>query len=119
MSRRQPVTLGDLRIAGRATPKLAAFGQKLGPGRAMDRAIDAAPAEQRGVGGVDDGVNAQGGDVRDDDLDARGADLACRQAQAEAAALTVTPLSAKSCCSSPAWNISRMMSQPPTNSPLT
>ena len=29
------------------------------------------------------------------------------------------PLSAKSCCSSPAWNISRVMSQPPTNSPLT
>jgi hypothetical protein len=28
-------------------------------------------------------------------------------------------LSAKSCCSSPAWNISRMISQPPTNSPLT
>jgi hypothetical protein len=28
-------------------------------------------------------------------------------------------LSAKSCCSSPAWNISRMISQPPRNSPLT
>jgi hypothetical protein len=28
-------------------------------------------------------------------------------------------LSASNCCSSPAWNISRMMSQPPTNSPLT
>ena len=38
---------------------------------------------------------------------------------AAAAAATVTPLSANSCCSSPAWNISRMMSQPPTNSPLT
>ena len=29
------------------------------------------------------------------------------------------PLSLSSDCSSPAWNISRMMSQPPTNSPLT
>jgi ABC-type dipeptide/oligopeptide/nickel transport system permease component len=28
------------------------------------------------------------------------------------------PLSFKVCCNSPAWNISRTMSQPPTNSPL-
>ena len=97
----------------------AAFGQQFGPGRAMDRAIDAATAEQRSVRGVDDGVNAQGRDVGDDDFQPRRADLARGQTQAEAAALTVTPLSAKSCCSSPAWNISRMMSQPPTNSPLT
>ena len=34
------------------------------------------------------------------------------------AALT-PPACASSCCSSPAWYISRMMSQPPTNSPLT
>ena len=47
------------------------------------------------------------------------ADDRLRKAQAEAAALTVTPLSTNSCCNSPAWNISRMMSQPPTNSPLT
>jgi hypothetical protein len=58
MSRRQPVTLGDLRIADRATPKLAAFGQKLGPRRAMDRAVDPAAAEQGRIRGVDDGVNA-------------------------------------------------------------
>ena len=85
----------------------------------MDRTIDAAPAEERGVGGVDDGVNAQCGDVGNDDFQPRLADLAREPAQAEAAALTVTPLSAKSCCNSPAWNISRMMSQPPMNSPLT
>jgi hypothetical protein len=30
-----------------------------------------------------------------------------------------TPLSAMSCFSSPDWNISIMMSDPPTNSPLT
>jgi peptidoglycan/LPS O-acetylase OafA/YrhL len=29
------------------------------------------------------------------------------------------PLSASTCCNSPAWNISRTMSQPPMNSPLT
>ena len=97
----------------------AAFGEQLGPRGAMDRAIDAAAAEQRGIGGVDDGVNAKRGDVGDDDFEPRRTDLARGRAQAEAAALMVTPLSASSCCSSPAWNISRMMSQPPTNSPLT
>ena len=96
-----------------------AFGQQLRPGRPMDRTIDAAPAQRRRIGGVDDGVNAQGRDIGDDDFQPRIADLARRKAQAEAAALTATPLSASNCCSSPAWNISRMMSQPPTNSPLT
>ena len=85
----------------------------------MDRPIHATTAEQRRIRGVDDGINAQGRDVGDDDFQPRRADLARRETQAEAAALTVTPLSAKSCCNSPAWNISRMMSQPPTNSPLT
>ncbi len=97
----------------------AAFGKQFGTGAAMDRTIDAAATEQRRIRGVDDGVNAQGGDVGNDDFQPRLADLARAQAQAEAAALTVTPLSANSCCNSPAWNISRMMSQPPTNSPLT
>ena len=41
-----------------------------------------------------------------------------RPAQA-AEALAGTPFSLNRPCSSPAWNISRMMSQPPTNSPLT
>ena len=85
----------------------------------MDRAVDAAATEQGGIRGVDDNVDTQSCDVGDDDLTPRRADPARCQAQAEAAALTVTPLSAKSCCNSPAWNISRMMSQPPTNSPLT
>ena len=119
MPRRKTISQRYFGIAGFAAIKRAAFGEQLRSGRAMDRAIDAAPAQQRRIRGVDDGVNAQGGDVGDDDFNARGADLACRQAQAEAAALTATPLSARSCCSSPAWNISRMMSQPPTNSPLT
>ena len=85
----------------------------------MDRAIDASTAEQRAIRRVDDGVNAQRRDVGNEDLEPRRAELARRKAQAEAAALSVTPLSARSCCNSPAWNISRMMSQPPTNSPLT
>ena len=38
---------------------------------------------------------------------------------AQAVWLTETPLSLSACCNSPAWNISRTMSQPPTNSPFT
>ena len=119
MPRRQPIALGDLGVAGLAAMQRAAFGEQLRTGCAMDRAVDAAAAEQRGIGGVDDGVNAQRRDVGNDDFEPRRAEPARGEAQAEAAALTATPLSANSCCSSPAWNISRMMSQPPTNSPLT
>jgi hypothetical protein len=85
----------------------------------MDGSIDTAATEQRRIRGVDDGVNAQGRDIGDNDFQPRRADLARGETQAVAAALTVTPLSANSCCNSPAWNISRMISQPPTNSPLT
>ena len=116
---RQSISAGDFGVAGLAAMERAAFGEQFGPGRAMDRAIDAAAAKQRRIRGVDDGVNAQRGDVGDDDFQPRLADLARGQTQAEAAALTATPLSANSCCNSPAWNISRTMSQPPTNSPLT
>ena len=59
MPRRQPITPGDFGVAGLAAMQRAAFGQQLRPGRAMDRAIDATAAEQRRIGGVDDGVNAQ------------------------------------------------------------
>src|SRR6266852_6443430 len=119
MPRRQPITVGDFGVAGLAAMEHAAFGKKFGPGRAMDGAIDAAAAQHRRVRSVHDRVNAERRDVGGDDLQPRRADLARGQAQAEAAAATGTPLSASSCCSSPAWNISRMMSQPPTNSPLT
>jgi hypothetical protein len=113
----KPITLRDLGIAGSAAAQRTALGKQFGSGGAMDRAIDTASTEEGRIGGVDDGVNAQDGDVGNDDFEARVAELARHQAQA--AAPTVTPLSAKSCCSSPAWNISRMMSQPPTNSPFT
>ena len=58
MPRRQPISPGDLGFAGRAALERAAFCQQLRAGRAMDRAIDAAPAKQGRVRGVDDGVNA-------------------------------------------------------------
>lgn len=115
----EPVAPGDFGIAGRTTIQRATLGQQFRSGRPMDRTIDAAPAEQGRIRGVDDGVNAQCRDVGNDDFQPRLADLARCRTQAEAAVLTATPLSANSCCNSPAWNISRMMSQPPMNSPLT
>ena len=117
--RLKTIASGDLGVAGFAAAKLAAFGEQLGPGGAVDGAIDAATAKQGGIRGVDDRVNAQGRDVGDDDFQPRRTNLPRDCAQAEAAALTATPLSTNNCCNSPAWNISRMMSQPPTNSPLT
>src|SRR5690348_5943934 len=115
--RRQPISPGDLGAAGLAATEGAAFGEELRAGRAMDRAIDAAAAQERRVRGVDDGVNAQCGDVGNNDFQPRRANLARRQAQT--AASTAMPLSVNSCCNSPAWNISRTMSQPLTNSALT
>ncbi len=53
----------------------------------MNRAIHATAAQQRCVGRVDDGVNAQCRNVGDDNLEPRRAELARREAQAEAAAL--------------------------------
>ena len=119
MLRRQAVSARDPGVTGRTAVERAAFGDQFGAGPAMNSAIDAAPAEQGRIRGVDDGVNAQCRDVGNDDFQPRLADPARGLAQAEAAALMVTPLSVNSCCSSPAWNISRMMSQPPTNSPFT
>jgi hypothetical protein len=113
MFRSEPVSAGNLGIAGLAAAKHATFVEQLRSRRPVDGTIDAATAQERRIGGVDDSVNAQGRNVSDDDFES------LLKAQAEAAAWTATPLSAKSCCNSPAWNISRMMSQPPTNSPLT
>jgi len=119
MPRRQTIRFGDFRAASLAAVEGTAFGQQLESGRAMDRTIHPTTAEQRGVRSVDDRVNAERRNIGDDDLQPRLAYLARSQTQAEAAALTVTPLSASNCWSSPAWNISRIISHPPTNSPLT
>lgn len=119
MPRRQTIGPGDLGATGLATIQHAAFDGEFRPGCAMNRAVNTAAAKQRRIRGVDDGINAQCRKVGDDDFKSRRAHLKPGQAQAEAAVLTATPLSANSFCNSPAWNISRMMSQPPTNSPLT
>ena len=58
MLRRESVASGDFGIAGGAAAEAAAFGEQLRPSRAMDRAVDAASAQQRAIRSVDDGVNA-------------------------------------------------------------
>ena len=58
MPRGKQISFGDLGVAGLATTKRAALSQQLRPGRIVDRAINAAPAEQGRIRGVDDGVNA-------------------------------------------------------------
>jgi len=115
MPRRQRISIGDLGVAGGAAIEAAARGEQVRTCGAMDRAVDSAAAEQRAIGGIDDRVERERRDVGDDDLKRRRADLACEGAQAAA----LMPLSVNSFCNSPAWNISRMMSQPPTNSPFT
>src|SRR5687767_5931377 len=72
VSRGQSVTAGDLRIPGPATAEAAAFLQQTGSRRAMDRAVHAAPAEQRLVRGVDDRVDVERGDISDDGGEACG-----------------------------------------------
>src|SRR5581483_12083980 len=59
-----------LGVAGLAAAERAARLEQFAPGRAMDRAVHAAAAEQRRVGGVDDGVDVQRRQVALPDLDA-------------------------------------------------
>ena len=54
----QPIAFGDFSVACVATMQLAAFDQKLRPGRAVYRSVNATPAQKRGVGGVDDRIDA-------------------------------------------------------------
>ena len=79
---RKAIAFGDFSVAGGAATKRAAFGKQLGTGGPMNRTIDAATTEQRRIGGVDDGVNAQCRDIGNDDFEPRLADLARRAAQA-------------------------------------
>lgn len=69
--RRQPIALRDLGLAGGAAAQFAAFRDELRARRPVDRPIDAAPAQQRAVGRVDDDIHLYPGDVAFDDLDAR------------------------------------------------
>src|SRR5262245_27171884 len=60
----------DFGLARLAAAEDGASFHELGAGRAVNGAVDAAPAEQCSVGGVDDGVDVERGDVALDDGDA-------------------------------------------------
>src|SRR5262245_66192220 len=82
MARLEAETGRDLGLARLATAERGASLFKLGAGGAMDRAIDAATAEQAPIGGVDDGVDVERGDIALDDLDAVKHSRIGRRAQA-------------------------------------
>ena len=63
-SGRQLVAARDFGLTGAASVQGAALFEQWRAGGAVYGAIDAATAEQRGVGGVDDGVDCQRDDVR-------------------------------------------------------
>ena len=107
--------LVSLASPGLQPPSMRHSATSSWPRGAVDRAVDPATAEQAGVGGIHDGVDGELGDVALDNLDD---DLDRRAAQA-AGCLQGMPAPARCSDSSPDWNISRMMSQPPMNSPLT
>src|SRR5262249_941499 len=60
---RQPVALRDAGLPGRASAQGPAFFEQLRAGRAVDRPVHAAAAEQGRVRGVDDGVERQRHDI--------------------------------------------------------
>ena len=55
----EAIAAGDFGETGVAAAQGLALGQQLGAGGTMDGAVDAAAAEQRGVGSVDDGVDVE------------------------------------------------------------
>jgi hypothetical protein len=118
MPRGEPVTTGYPGVPGRAPLERPALREQLRSHRAMDRAVNTAAAEQGFIRCVDDRINVQRRDVRNDNVQPRRTDNAPGCYQVDAGALSVMPLSVSSFCNSPAWNISRTISQPPTNSPL-
>ena len=67
--RRQVARRRRLRVAGRAAAEAAALLEDRRAAGTVDRAVDAAAAEQRLVGGVDDRVDLLLRDVALDELD--------------------------------------------------
>ncbi len=62
-ARRQAIAACQFRIPRMATAERAAFGQQFRAGGAVNRPVDTAAAKQGAVGGIDDGVDSQGGEV--------------------------------------------------------
>ncbi len=70
VTRRKPVAFGDFGVTGFAAMEQSAFGKQLRAGSAVDSSVYASAAEQGAVGGVDDGVYCESGDVGFEDGDA-------------------------------------------------
>lgn len=68
---RQTISARDLRIARVAATERTAFVEQLRPGGTVDGTVHAATTQQRRVGRVDDGVNAQCRNVSDEDFQSR------------------------------------------------
>ena len=75
----EAIAAGDLGGTGVAAAQRLALGQQLGSGGAMDGAVDAAAAEQRPVGRVDDGIDVERRDVGDANLEPRRSDIGGEQ----------------------------------------
>ena len=66
---RQTIAARDFRFAWATTAERAAFGEQFGACGAVNRAIDAATAEERRVRRVHNGINVEFCDVAAEDLD--------------------------------------------------
>lgn len=60
---RQAIAPGELRFTCLAAAQQAALMQQLGAGGTMNRPVHATAAEQRRIGGVDDSIDFERGDV--------------------------------------------------------
>ena len=68
----EPVAFRCLGLPGLTAVKGAALGQELRARRPVDGPVHAPAPQQRGVGGVDNGVHAQFGDISGDDMQFHG-----------------------------------------------
>src|ERR687898_255961 len=64
----QLVAASDFGLPGLGAAEGSAFGQQFRSGSAMNRAVDATAAQEAAVGGIDDGIDVQGGDVGNNDF---------------------------------------------------
>ena len=78
MPGRQPVAARDLGGAGRAAAEGLARRKQFRPGGAMDGTVYTAATQQRRVGGVDDGIDGERGDVGDNNFQPRSADIGAK-----------------------------------------
>src|SRR5262245_16100470 len=72
VTRLQAKARRDLGLARRAAAEQPAGGLQLGARGPMDGAVNPAAAHERAVGGIDDGIDVERGDISLDDVDTLG-----------------------------------------------